>query len=113
MSFKVVSIGCGRHAELVHGPSWSKLQQENDQVVLAACCDIEEQTAIRYRERFGYSLHYTDINTMLDAERPDVVSLVAPVDLTLPLAIQVMEKGYPIIMEKPPGKTREETVQLI
>ncbi len=113
MSFKVVSIGCGRHAESVHGPSWSKVQLENSHVVLAACCDINEQTAIHYRDKFGYRRHYTHIDTMLDAERPDAVSLVAPVDLTMGLALQVMEQGYPIIMEKPPGKTREETIRLV
>src|SRR5690606_40164673 len=80
MSFKVVSIGCGRHAASVHGPSWSKLQAKNERVTLAACCDIDEQIAIQYRDRFGYSRHYTDISTMLDTERPDAVSLVAPVD---------------------------------
>ncbi|WP_127583057.1 Gfo/Idh/MocA family protein [Paenibacillus koleovorans] len=112
MSLKIVSIGCGRHAETVHGPSWSKAQRERDDIVLAACCDIHEETAARYREKFGYLRHYTDIETMLDAERPDAVSLVVPVQLTKRLAVNIMERGIPIIMEKPPGLDRLETLEL-
>ena len=45
---------------------------------------------------------------ILSAERPDAVCLVVPEPLTCELACQVLEMGYPLIMEKPPGRTVEE-----
>lgn len=41
---------------------------------------------------------------MLETEKPDVVSLIVPVHLTKSMAIDIMKKGFNIILEKPPGK---------
>ncbi|MCK4375431.1 MAG: Gfo/Idh/MocA family oxidoreductase, partial [Candidatus Brocadiae bacterium] len=80
---------------------------------LAACCDLDEAKARRFRERFGFARHYTDMAEMLDAEQPDAVCLVAPVELTCELSCRILEMGHPLLMEKPPGRTVEETDRMI
>lgn len=113
MSFKICSIGCGQHATRMHGPSLRKYAHLHPDVVLAACCDIDQNAAEKYKKEFGFQKIYLDIDEMLKKEKPDAVSLVAPVDLTAKLAAQVMRKGFPLILEKPPGRNAEETKALI
>ena len=56
-------------------------------------------------------LYCTD--EMLETEKPDAVCLMAPVLLTKKLSVDIMKKGYNIIMEKPPGATVAETKEMI
>ena len=113
MKFKICTIGGGWMASQGHGPSYKRYAQENPEVELAACCDINEKTAQEYQKEFGFSRYYTDIFTMLDKEKPNAVCLTVPVQLMAPLAIKIMELGYPIIMEKPPGMDSKETLDII
>ena len=50
---------------------------------------------------------------MLDTEKPDAVCIVLPVQYICQTSILVMEKGYPVLMEKPPGLNKEETIRMI
>jgi myo-inositol 2-dehydrogenase / D-chiro-inositol 1-dehydrogenase len=50
---------------------------------------------------------------MLDTERPDAVSLVAPVERTCELACLILECGFPLLVEKPPGRTVAEVDRMI
>ncbi|NOZ21902.1 MAG: Gfo/Idh/MocA family oxidoreductase [Planctomycetes bacterium] len=113
MSFKICVVGCGGMSTRGHGPSCAKYAATHPDTVLAACCDLDEAKAITYRDTFGFAKHYTDLVTMLDTERPDAVCLIAPVALTCELSCRIMEMGYPLIMEKPPGMTVEETDRMI
>ena len=113
MAFKICTVGCGGMANGGHGPSFRKYAAEREDTVLAGCCDVDLGRAEAYREKFGFERAYTNMETMLNTERPDAVSLVVPVSLTERLSIQVMEMGYPVILEKPPGMDREQTLRMI
>ncbi|MCZ7542974.1 MAG: Gfo/Idh/MocA family oxidoreductase [Anaerolineae bacterium] len=113
MSFKVCVIGCGYMAMHYHGPAYVRYAAAHSDVVLAACCDIDEAKAAAFRARFGFARHDTDMAAMLDREQPDAVCLIAPEALTCALACQVLEMGYPLLMEKPPGRTVEEIDRMI
>lgn len=106
--FRICSIGCGPMAKRGHGPAFAKYKKDYDDVCLAACCDINEEAAKEFKENFGFETYYTDYVKMLDEVKPHVVSLLCPVHLTCPMSIDIMKKGYNIIMEKPPGKNKEE-----
>ena len=82
-------------------------------VLLAACCDVNEDRARGFQLEFGFKKYYTDMFEMLEKEKPDAVCLVVPVELTAKLASGVLERGFPLILEKPPGRTKEETMGLI
>jgi myo-inositol 2-dehydrogenase/D-chiro-inositol 1-dehydrogenase len=110
---KLVMIGCGEHAESSHGPAQARYAARHPEAELAACCDVDGGRAERHRLRFGFARAYTDIRTMLDAERPDAAVLAVPVALTPALAPVVLEAGVPLLLEKPPGRTVEEVDALI
>lgn len=107
--FKICLIGCGGMAYGGHAPGAKKYVSENEGTVLAGCCDTDIEKAERFCREFGFVNAYTDYRTMLDSEKPDVVMLTCPVALTAPIAMDVMNKGYHIIMEKPPGVSKEDT----
>lgn len=113
MSFKICSIGCGEMSTIGHGPSFQKYAQENPEVTLAACCDLDAAKAEQYRQSFGFKKAYTDIDQMLSAEKPDAVSLVVPVALTEQLTTKILRAGIPVILEKPPGLDRQQTLRLM
>ena len=111
--FKVCVIGCGNMSKGGHGPSFKKYHDDYKDVCLAACCDLNEEAAKAYMEKFGFDKYYTDYNEMLETENPDVVSLIVPVHLTKSMAIDIMKKGFNIILEKPPGKDIDEINEMI
>ena len=113
MSFKICTIGCGSISSMVHGPSYKKYALTYPDVELTACCDLDEEKAALYKETFKFSRYYTDFIVMLDKEKPDAVCLIVPEKLTASMSIKIMERGYPVIMEKPPGLDRNETMGII
>lgn len=54
----------------------------------------------RRAEEFGVSA-YTDIDEMLDCERPDLVSLCLPNQGHFEPTMKVIRAGYPLLVEKP------------
>jgi len=110
---KAVLIGAGNHSEAVHGPSLAHYaQQHRDEIELAAVCDLREERAELFCEKFGFRRHYTDLEQMFDQEKPEACWLVSPIAATRELAGRVMERGVPVIFEKPPGKDLQEAQEL-
>ena len=110
---KLCAIGCGEHARSSHGPAQARLAATNPAVELAACCDLDADRAAGHRQRFGFARSYTDPLAMIEEERPDAAVLVVPDDVTCELGGQVLRRGVPLLIEKPPGRTVEETDRLI
>ncbi|HEY2946722.1 MAG TPA: Gfo/Idh/MocA family oxidoreductase [Vicinamibacteria bacterium] len=105
---RLCTIGCGQHAEGSHGPAQARYAANHPGTTLAACCDLDPARAERYRERFGFARSYTDALAMLEAERPEAVVLVVPPEVTSELACRILERGFPLLLEKPPGRTVRE-----
>ena len=113
MSLKFCMVGCGYLSVDQHGPSVAGYIERHGGVEFAACCDIDEEKARSFKEKFKLSGYYTDYIEMLDAEKPDAVSLICPVEKTAELSCRIMERGYPILLEKPPGLNGAETRRMI
>lgn len=113
MNFKICFVGCGNMSSDVHGPSCKRYAELNPEIELAACCDIIESKAALFSERFGFLRHYTDFEQMLEIEKPQAVCLVSPISLTAGISCKIMDMGYPLIMEKPPGFDSNETREMI
>ncbi|MBE6650206.1 MAG: Gfo/Idh/MocA family oxidoreductase [Ruminococcaceae bacterium] len=111
--FTICTVGCGWMSSTGHGPSLKKYSDDREGVVLAGCCDLDEGRAIEYKEKFGFKKHYTDMKTMIAECKPDVVSVIMPVNLTAKVATEIMKLGCNVIMEKPPGKNIDETNALV
>jgi predicted dehydrogenase len=113
MPLRLATIGCGEHATGSHGPALALYAARHPGTELPACCDLDPGKAERYRARFGFTRAYTDLRQMLDTERPDAVSLVAPVERTCELACLILGWGFPLLLEKPPGRTGAEVDRMI
>jgi predicted dehydrogenase len=59
----------------------------------------EERSAARAAE-YG-TRHYTSVETMLNEQRPDLVCVCLPNQHHFELTLQVIEAGYPLLVEKP------------
>jgi predicted dehydrogenase len=110
---KLCLIGGGEHARVAHGPSQARCAGERGDLLLAGCCDLDAARAEAFRRDYGYARAYTDPVAMLEAERPDAVVAVVPVERTVAVASLVLERGLPLLLEKPPGRTVAEVDQLI
>lgn len=110
---KLCQVGCGEHARVAHGPSQRRCAAERGDLVLAGCCDVDPARAESFRSDFGYARAFTDLTAMLDAERPDAAVVVVPVERTVAVGAFVLERGVPLLLEKPPGATVTEVDRLI
>jgi myo-inositol 2-dehydrogenase/D-chiro-inositol 1-dehydrogenase len=113
MSIKICMVGCGSFAALGHGPAQRKYAALNRDVELAGCCDADENRAREYRVAVGYGRHYEDVEVMLAVERPDAVVLAVPPPVTCKVASSILERGIPLLLEKPPGVDLPELRRLI
>ena len=113
MAFKICIIGCGGISESCHGPSYVRYRLKNPDTVLAACCDIVPQKAAAYRQKFGFGRCYEDFTEMLRAEKPDAVCVTVDEDHAASVGVEVLNMGFPMFIEKPPGKDSVETQSLI
>ena len=84
----------------------SKLLDKAEQAALVA--EAEKLAAVS-----GFKRSYTDFRKMLDTERPDGVFLLTPVSATAAVGEAVLAAGYPVMIEKPPGRNRAELLHLI
>jgi myo-inositol 2-dehydrogenase/D-chiro-inositol 1-dehydrogenase len=109
---KLCAVGCGEHAATSHGPALARYAAGHPDVQLAACCDVDPGRAERHRARFGFARAYTDPMAMIAAERPDAAVLVIPEAVTCEVGVQILERGVPLLIEKPPGRTLEEVDRL-
>ena len=78
---------------------------------IAGICTRSLETSEQNARRYG-GKQYTDINEMLDTEQPDCVLICVGPKEHPNLAIQVMEKGYPVYTEKPQSMTSADSIRM-
>lgn len=110
---KLCLIGCGGVANDGHGPSLHRYVTDHPDTILAGCCDLDPVRAENYRKTFGFTHAFTDYREMLNTLRPDAVLLTCSSSKTCELSIAVMQMGYHILLEKPPGNTLEEITAMV
>ena len=71
MSIKLGIIGTGSISHF-HGDSYKKL---GDRVEFVACCDLVEEKAKNFAEKYGVKKYYTDYRQMLAENELDAVSV--------------------------------------
>ncbi len=101
-------IGCGSIAKYRHLPEY----KHNDQVVIAAVCDINEDRVNEVAEQYGVKA-YTNYEELLANPDIDVVSVCTPNYLHAPISIAALQSGKHVLCEKPMATSREEAVQMI
>jgi predicted dehydrogenase len=82
-------------------------------VELAAICDLSPATAEATAERYGIQSWFTDHRAMLDKARPDVVHVTTPPTSHFKPAMDSLDAGAHVIVEKPATPRFEELEMLV
>ena len=113
--YKSAILGCGGRAR-GHAGAYRFVKRGK----LAAICDMNEDRLNDFGDRFDISTRYTDLDEMLDSEKPDLLHIVtAPLlrgtneRIRYPLMKQASDSGVPaVIVEKPIAVDSEDWKQI-
>ena len=113
--YKAAMLGCGGRAR-GHADAYRFVKRGK----LAAICDMSEERLNNFGDDFGISSRYTDLDAMLEKEKPDVLHIVtSPVipnsneRIRYPLMKQASDRGVPAaIIEKPIAVEGEDWNQI-
>lgn len=78
--------------------------------------DLDARRAEAFAERHGIASWGTDLAAALagrDGERPDLAHICTPPGTHVPLAVQCLEAGVPVLLEKPPALALAEVDELL
>jgi len=104
MKYKSAVLGCGPRAA-AHIEAYKDL----DEITLTAACDLDDARRNDYAKRFSIPNMYSDLETMLATERPDVLHIVTPPTIReQPLALAIKHGVKGIIVEKPIALTLDQ-----
>jgi len=111
---RLALIGAGGHSRTAHAASLARYRDEHPgEIELAAVCDLDAAKVRVLQKDFGFGVSYTDMDAMLEAEKPDGVISVLPVAAIAPVGIRLLKGGIPCVLEKPPGDTPEAARRLL
>ena len=96
MTLKIAIVGCGKIAD-AHVEEIRKIPS----VHLSAVCDLEPIMAEQLAVRYSVPCWYSDVATMLDTEKPDVLHITTPPQSHLALTRQAVAAGCHVFIEKP------------
>jgi predicted dehydrogenase len=106
----VAVIGCGFIAKIRHIPAFKRMKSI---VELSAVCDLNENLVKETASEFNIPHWYTDTATLFAKEQLDLVDICVPPQIHAPIAIEAMENGCNVIMEKPMALTTSDCDQMI
>lgn len=78
----------------------------------SALCDLDLSRATALGAALGISRVHTDLDQMLDRERPDLVDIVVPPAAQAEVVQAVLARGIPAICQKPFGRNLGESQAL-
>jgi len=102
-------IGCGRIAR----SHLSAINQLSGYIDLIATVDFQEDRARGYCEEFGAEKYYTLVKDVLEDGAVEAVDLCLPPSEHCPVAVEAMNAGRNVIVEKPMCLTVKEADQMI
>ncbi len=105
----IAFIGGGSHATQGLLPNVAHIPEFR----LAAVCDLDADRAADVARRFGAPRSFADVERMLDEARPDGCCICGPGEMHHAVGLQVLRRGIPVFMEKPPGHTLEDARELV
>jgi 2-alkyl-3-oxoalkanoate reductase len=95
---KIGVVGCGFVASAWHIPGFMRLKKTAS---VQAVCDINAQLASSVANQFNLPKTYSNFSEMLKAEDLDIVDICTPPQAHTSLAIEAMESGCNVLIEKP------------
>jgi len=105
---RLALIGAGSMANSAHYPSLAGFGD----VELAGLCDLNEERLRATAEKFGIPRTFTDYRRMLDEVKPDAAYALMPPHVLFDVAMDVLERGIHLFVEKPLCNTRIQAESL-
>jgi len=110
---RLALVGCGEHSGLSHAAPLARYAALNPgQLELVAACDLNLDRARKFCSEFGFARAYSDVETMLSNESVDGCVCVVPMERIVDMAVMLLERKIPSVIEKPLGVTREDSERL-
>ena len=110
---RLALVGCGEHSRISHATPLARYAAQNPgDLELVATCDLNLERAREFCDEFGFARAYSDIEQMLKAESVDGCVCVVPMERIVELAVMLLERKIPNVIEKPLGVTPEESERL-
>lgn len=106
---KVGFIGAGGRGRGAHYPSVSRLED----VSIEAVSELDESRMQTVVEQYKIPRSFTDYKEMLESVELDAVYTIMHERWVTPIAIDCMNAGKHIVIEKPPGMDSGETQQIL
>ena len=103
-------VGAGLIAGKKHIPAF--LRHKN-KVELTALCDLNQDGARKLAAQFGVPRVYPDIGEMIEKEKPDLVDICTPPQTHVRLAVEAMDRGCHVLIEKPMALTVAECDKIV
>jgi UDP-N-acetylglucosamine 3-dehydrogenase len=94
------------------GANHARIYNELDEVTLVGICDADRHLAQKVASRYRTS-HYLDHRDLLDRERPDLVSIAVPTGFHRQVALDAIDRGVHLLVEKPIADTVANAEEMV
>lgn len=106
---KIGVIGLGGVAQLVHLPNLNKLAN----VELTAVAEVNKNRLLTISDKFNVKEKYLDYNEMLEKSDIDAVIVATPTSTHTDIAIDCLNAGKDVLVEKPLARTYLEAKKIV
>jgi predicted dehydrogenase len=108
MALRVAIVGCGKIAD-GHVEEIQKMEVAE----VVGVCDLERLMAEQIAARYGIAEYFDDLATMLRQSKPDVVHITTPPQSHQAIAMQAIDAGCHVYVEKPLTVNLKQAEELI
>ncbi len=109
MTFRVAVVGSGVVAEASHIPA---LRAAGDRVEIVAAVDSDPERLADFQQAHDIPAAYGSVGEMLAAQKPDLVHICTPPVTHVDIAVQCLEAGSWVWVEKPPTLSLSEYARI-
>jgi myo-inositol 2-dehydrogenase/D-chiro-inositol 1-dehydrogenase len=106
---RIAFVGAGNHATQSLYPNIAHIPEFD----LVAVCDLVPEKAQYAARKYGAPEWFTDVQTMLDRVQPQGVCICGMPEMHYEVGMQVLGRGIPLFMEKPPAPTLAQAQALL
>lgn len=107
MALRIAYVGAG---SFTNGYMYPQLSQHD--LELAAVCDLVEEKATHAQGQYGFKAVYTDFRKMLEVEKPEAVFCVGGPKVHYGVGMEVLDRGFPLYVQKSPAPTSAATREM-
>ena len=110
---RIAIAGCGEHSRTSHAAPLARYAAAHPgEIELVAACDLDIDKATEFCRSFGFVSPYSDLEEMLNVEKPDACVSVMPMEKIVEVGIKLLELRIPCVIEKPLGTSLNDIEQL-